>query len=134
MICKKCGYELSDDYSFCPMCGRAVVKKHAKKQRGTYATVNDDTDKMWLYDGSFWGLQLLVPINLDAHTFAVTDVPYDLAETGNTTLKGKIIPKGGKNLHGMPVDSICIDAVFDDDPNGGLIWRYSGIRYQGFTE
>ena len=100
----------------------------------TYATVNDDTDKMWLYDGSFWGLQLLVPINLDAHTFAVTDVPYDLAETGNTTLKGKIIPKGGKNLHGMPVDSICIDAVFDDDPNGGLIWRYSGIRYQGFTE
>lgn len=34
MICKKCGYELSDDYSFCPMCGRAVVKKHVKKQRG----------------------------------------------------------------------------------------------------
>ena len=99
----------------------------------TYATVNDETDKMWLYDGSFYGLQLLVPIDLAARTFEVENVPYDLVETGMTTLEGKIMPKAGKNLHGVAVDSICVEATFSDDPNG-LIWRYSGIRYQGFTE
>ena len=99
----------------------------------TYANVNDDTDKMWLYDMSFYGLQLQVPIDLGAHTFAATNVPYDLDGTGNTTIKGKILPKAGKNIHGMPVDSICIDATFDDD-DYGFIWCYSGVRYQGFTE
>lgn len=33
-VCKKCGYEMPDDYSFCPRCGRAVVIKRSKKQRG----------------------------------------------------------------------------------------------------
>lgn len=99
----------------------------------TYATATDATDKMWLLDNSFYGLQLLVPINLSARTFEANDVDYDLVGTGKTTLKGKVLPGAGRNLHNAPVDSICIEATFDDDSNG-LIWRYSGIRYQGFTE
>ena len=99
----------------------------------TYANTNGDTDKMWLYDMSFYGLQLLVPINLNDRTFAVTDADYDLEGTGQTTLKGKVLPKAGKNIHGLPVDSICFDATFTDD-DYGFIWRYSGKRYQGFTE
>lgn len=34
MICKKCSAELPEAVNFCPNCGRAVVKKQSKKQRG----------------------------------------------------------------------------------------------------
>lgn len=99
----------------------------------TFANTNGDTDKMWVSDQAFWGLMFQVPINKGERTFEATEIPYDQAETGKITLKGKVLPKAGKNIHGLPVDSICIDAQFDDD-GSGLTWRYTGIRYQGFTE
>lgn len=36
MICKnpKCGYDLPEDFQFCPKCGRPVVKRQSTKKRG----------------------------------------------------------------------------------------------------
>ena len=102
-------------------------------QINTFANTNGDTDKMWFSDQKFWGLMFQVPINKKDLTFEATNVPYDQAGSGNVTIKGKVLPKAGKNIHGMPVDSIYVEAQFDDD-DLGYTWRYSGIRYQGFTE
>ena len=95
----------------------------------TYATDNNDADKMWIYERNFWGLELLVPVNLNNHTFEVNNVPYDLYETGNVTLHGQVLPGAGHNIFGAPIDSIYFDAVFDDDSDG-YTWRYAGVRYQ----
>ena len=32
--CKKCGYELSADFQFCPICGRSIIKRQSTKKRG----------------------------------------------------------------------------------------------------
>lgn len=32
--CKKCGYELSEDFQFCPICGRSIIKRQSTKKRG----------------------------------------------------------------------------------------------------
>lgn len=103
----------------------------------TYATTNDETDKMWLYDGNFYGVQMLVPINLNAMTFSCDFTPYDLNETGNAKIiSGKVIKNGGVNIHGKPVDKIEIIVEFDDNEDSDYFtyFRYSGVRYQGFTE
>ena len=103
----------------------------------TYATTNDDTDKMWLQD-PFWGVKMLVPItSLQDMTFSCDFTPYDLAGSGNAKIiKGKVTKNGGKNIHGKPVDSIEIIVEFDDNEDSDYFtyFRYKGIRYQGFTE
>lgn len=33
MVCTKCRYDMTEDFSFCPMCGKAVSKKERKKRR-----------------------------------------------------------------------------------------------------
>lgn len=134
-----------------PMAGNWVVTLEALDENGnvdyddaygatgatieinTFANTNGDTDKMWFSDQDFWGLMFQVPIKLSDYTFEAMNVPYDPDGTGNVTIKGKVLPMAGKNIHGMPVDSIYVEASFDDD-DMGYIWRYSGIRYQGFTE
>ena len=100
----------------------------------TYATTNDETDKMWLQDDVFWGLKFLVPIDYNNKTFNCENLPYDQVETGHVTItNAKITKNGGTNIHGKPVDAITFDAQFDDDTDG-MTWRYHGVRYQGFTE
>ena len=102
----------------------------------TYATTNDDTDKMWIDDNNnFWQFKFLVPIDYNNKTFACKDVPYDDVETGHATItNGKITKDGGLNIHGKPVDAITFDIAFDDDDSGAAAWRIHGVRYQGFTE
>ncbi len=134
-----------------PMAGNWVVTLEALDENGkvvdddpygasgaiieinTFANTNGDTDKMWFSDQAFWGLMFQVPVNKNDNTFEAKNVPYDQNETGNVTIKGKVLPKAGKNIHGLPVDSIYVEASFDDD-DSGLVWRYAGTRYQGFTE
>ena len=98
----------------------------------TNATENGDTDKMWLKDPYFWGIDMIVPINLENHTFAVDDTPYDENGTGNVTLFGQVFPGGGHTLSGAPIDSICIVAAFSDYPD--YTWRYAGWRYMDPVE
>lgn len=48
-------------------------------------------------------------------------------------MKGKILYGQGKNIHGMPCDSICVEVAFDDDDNN-FTYRYTGVRHSGFYE
>ena len=33
MVCTKCGFEMPETFSFCPMCGKAVAKQEKKRRR-----------------------------------------------------------------------------------------------------
>ena len=56
------------------------------------------------------------------------------AEAGNVELlEGQVLLNQGKNLHGLPCDSICYKVKFSDDDNG-LTYRVSGVRHSGFYE
>lgn len=103
----------------------------------TYNTAANKNTEMWLDDSAFWGVKMKVDVNYAEATFTAADGtcynPYEEG-TGNVIgLKGKILYGKGKNIHGMPCDSICIEVQYDDDDNG-LIYRYSGIRHSGFYE
>ena len=98
----------------------------------TYNTAADDADQMWIDDGgNFWKFKFKCPVNLSAKTFACDGVDYDNVPTGTATItNGKILDKAGKNVNGMPTDSIYFDVEFSDDP--GTIYHIHGVRYAGF--
>lgn len=105
----------------------------------TYNTAANTADTMWFDDGSFYGVKMKVAVS--GNTFSAPagtcyDPGYEYAngEPGNVELlNGKVLLGQGKNIHGLPTDSICVDVKFSDD-SYGFIYRYSGIRYAGFTE
>jgi len=128
----------------------------------TFNTASNSTTKMWIDDqGEFWDYKFLVDINYAAGTFSATDVPYNdemreyaaakaagnplVDEDGNelvaetaTITDAKIMLGAGKNLHGMPCDSIAFIITFSDDPYGAN-YGYAkhlvtGVRHSGFTE
>ncbi len=103
----------------------------------TFNTAANTSDEMWVQDASFWGVKMKVSVDYNAATFAAKEnTSYDPsnAEAGNVEfLKGQVLYNQGKNIHGMPCDSICYTVKFDDDSNG-LIYRVSGIRHTGFYE
>ena len=101
----------------------------------TYNTAANETDKMWIYDNDqFWAFKFKCPINYSAGTFSCTNVDYDQAGTGQTTITdGKILYGAGKNLHGMPVDSISFYITFTDDQDA-LTHHVTGIRHEGWIE
>ena len=102
----------------------------------TYNTAANDADKMWLEDDAFYGVKMKVNVT-DYNNGKFEGTPNTSynpsnAKAGNIEfLKGQVLYGQGKNLHGMPVDSICYTVKFDDDPN---IYRISGTRHSGFTE
>ncbi len=104
----------------------------------TYNTAANDADKMWLDGAAFYGVKMKVNItDYSAGKFEGTpNTSYDPsnAEAGNIEfLHGQVLYGQGKNLHGMPTDSICYTVKFSDDQNA-LTYRVSGIRHSGFTE
>lgn len=104
----------------------------------TYNTAANDADKMWLEDDAFYGVKMKVNVT-DYNNGKFEGTPNTSynpsnAKAGNIKfLKGQVLYGQGKNLHGMPVDSICYTVKFDDDPNA-RIYRISGTRHSGFTE
>ncbi len=103
----------------------------------TFNTAANTSDEMWVQDNSFWGVKMKVAVDYAAGTFAAkenTSYNPSSSEAGNAEfLKGQVLFNQGKNIHGMPCDSICYTVKFDDDSNG-LIYRVSGIRHSGFYE
>lgn len=101
----------------------------------TYNTAANDRDSMWIDDnGNFWTFKIKIPVNYNARTFACDTKPYDSKNSGDATITdGKVLENAGKNIHGMPCDSIVFNIKFSDDKNG-LTYRLSGTRYAGFTE
>ena len=104
----------------------------------TYNTASNTADSMWVKDDGFWGVQMKVAVtDYSNGTFAATpNTCYNPSndEAGNVEfLKGQVLYNQGKNLHGMPCDSICYTVKFDDD-SYGYIYRVSGVRHTGFYE
>ena len=104
----------------------------------TYNTAANDADKMWLEDDAFYGVKMKVNVT-DYNNGKFEGTPNtsynpSKAQAGNIEfLKGQVLYGQGKNLHGMPVDSICYTVKFTDDDKGA-IYRIAGTRHSGFTE
>lgn len=104
----------------------------------TYNTAANDADKMWLEDDAFYGVKMKVNVT-DYNNGKFEGTPNTSynpsdARAGNIEfLKGQVLYGQGKNLHGMPVDSICYTVKFTDDDKGA-IYRIAGTRHSGFTE
>ena len=104
----------------------------------TYNTAANDADKMWLEDDAFYRVKMKVNVT-DYNNGKFEGTPNTSynpsdARAGNIEfLKGQVLYGQGKNLHGMPVDSICYTVKFDDDQSA-CIYRISGTRHSGFTE
>ncbi len=104
----------------------------------TYNTAANNTTEMWLDDGgNFWGVKMKVNVDYANATFSVADdTAYNFTEPEGGKvkgMKGKILYGQGKNIHGMPCDSICVEVAFDDDDNN-FTYRYTGVRHSGFYE
>ncbi|MGN0282119.1 MAG: lipid-binding protein [Prevotella sp.] len=104
----------------------------------TYNTAANTATEMWLDDSkNFWAVKMKVDVDYANATFSAADgTPYCNTEPDGGKvmgLKGKILYGQGKNIHGMPCDSICIEVAFDDDKYG-FTYRYTGVRHSGFYE
>lgn len=104
----------------------------------TYNTAANNTTEMWFDDGgNFWGVKMKVNVDYANATFSVADdTAYNFTEPEGGKvkgMKGKILYGQGKNIHGMPCDSICVEVAFDDDDNN-FTYRYTGVRHSGFYE
>lgn len=103
----------------------------------TYNTAANSDKEMWLQDAGFYGVQMKVNVDYAAKTFSVaagSSYNPSNAEAGNVELlEGQVLLNQGKNLHGLPCDSICYKVKFSDDENA-LTYRISGVRHSGFYE
>lgn len=103
----------------------------------TYNTSANTNTEMWLAENDFWGVKMKVSVDYAAKTFsAPANTSYNPsdADAGNVELlEGKVLIGQGKNIHGLPCDSICYKVKFDDDQNG-LTYQVSGVRHSGFYE
>ena len=84
-------------------------------------------------------MQLVTPINYGARTFSCQNVkamyndPNKDSPTLATITEGKVLEGQGRNLHGLPVDSIVFNVQFSTD-SPGKTYRVTGTRHTGFTE
>lgn len=103
----------------------------------TFNTAANTNTEMWIQESGFWGVKMKVSVDYAAKTFtAPANTSYNPADSkaGNVELlEGKVLLGQGKNLHGLPCDSICYKVKFDDD-DYGFTYRVSGIRHTGFYE
>lgn len=106
----------------------------------TYNKSDNGTSQMWLDDQqTYWAYQFLVDIDYNNRTFNASERDYDAAGTGKAVVtNGKILEGAGKNLHGMPCDSIAFEISFSDDEypakNGFDHYLVTGTKHTGFTE
>ncbi len=105
----------------------------------TYNTASNSSTQMWLLDEEWWNTKFRVDVDLKNNTFEATERDYDLKGTGKAVVtKGKVMLGAGKNLHGMPCDSIYYEIWYNDDPNpeenGYDHYAFHGTRTTGFTE
>lgn len=104
----------------------------------TYNTAANNTTEMWFDDNQiFWGVKMKVNVDFANASFSAADgTAYEFTkpEGGKVKgMKGKILYGQGKNIHGMPCDSICVEVAFDDDDHN-FTYRYTGVRHSGFYE
>ena len=106
----------------------------------TYNTASNGTTQMWLDDqDTFWAYKFLVDIDYNARTFSASARDYDADGSGQAVVTdGKILENAGKNLHGVPCDSISFYISFSDDEYpeayGYAKYHVSGVKHSGFTE
>ena len=107
----------------------------------TYNMADNGTTLMWIDDqNTYLKFKFLVNINdLGAMTFSTDGVDYKGNGTSKAFVKnGQILLGQGKNLHGMPTDSIVFEIGLSEDtyPSryGFDHYRVEGVRYGGFTE
>lgn len=118
--------------------GNVVIGDLGAATTYTYNTASNSTTEMWLDDrGTFCKYKFKVDIDYSAATFSASAREYAAGATATVT-DGKILYNEGKNIHGMPCDSIVYYISFSDDEDpakyGFAKYRVSGVRHSGFTE
>jgi hypothetical protein len=135
---KMCGYW--DVMYYAVDASGNVLDEWADGTIFTYNRADNGTTQMFIDDQkTYWAFQFLVDINYAARTFSATERDYDAAGSGTAVVtNGKIMEGAGKNLHGMPCDSIAFEISFSDDDYpekyGFDHYLVTGTRHTGFTE
>ena len=135
---KMCGYW--DVVWYAVDADGEILDEWTKGTIFTYNTADNSTTKMWIDDQStYYSFQFQCDINYAAKTFTASERNYNAAGSGKTVLtNGKILEGVGKNIHGMPTDSIAFEISFDDDtyPDkyGFDHYLVTGTKHSGFTE
>lgn len=106
---------------------------------GTYNTVENTSDKMWLDDyDNFWTFKGKVDLNLSDKSFSGKTIKNAAAEGDEITFditNGKVLKGAAKYPNGTVADSIVFEVKFSDDsPTGFDHYRISGVRYSGLVE
>lgn len=99
----------------------------------TYNTAGNTTTEMWLDDlGHTWQYKLRVPINLEAQSFAGTDIDEQYHGITATVSGGLITEMDTESSGGNITDGISFNIVFSDDPE--TTYHIAGYRRTGFQE
>lgn len=106
---------------------------------GTYNTVENTPDKMWIDDyGNFWVFKGRVGLNLSDKSFSGKTIKNESADGDDITFditNGKVLKGAAKYPNGSVADSIVFEVKFsDDNPNGFDHYRVTGVRYSGLVD
>jgi len=106
---------------------------------GTYNTVENTADKMWVDDyDNFWVFKGKVDLNLSEKSFSGKAIKNAATEGDEITFditNGKVLKGAAKYPNGTVADSIVFEVKFSDDsPNGFDHYRISGVRYSGLVD
>ena len=98
----------------------------------TYNTASNASDKLFVFENSFWGTKILANCDLNTNKIWAENSLNETDGEETANIKGEIFPNAALSEHNVPIDSICIDIEYDSEP--GVIYRYTGKRYTGFAE
>lgn len=106
---------------------------------GTYNTVENTADKMWVDDyNNFWLFKGKVDLNLSDKSFSGKSIQNASAKGDKITFditNGKVLKGAAKYPNGSVADSIVFEVKFSDDsPSGFDHYRISGVRYSGLED
>jgi hypothetical protein len=102
----------------------------------TFNTAANTPDSIWISDlAHFWDIQVKVPLNYSAKTFAIEEGDNVSYASKVTIRDGKVLLGQGKSSSGVKTDSIYVKMLFDDDTTPyGTIYVAAGHRRTGFLE
>jgi hypothetical protein len=99
----------------------------------TYNTAANSTTEMWLDDLKHtWGFKLRTPVNLDALSFAGSNLAEQYFDITASVTNGVITKGKTETSGGNMTDGISFDVEFSDDP--GTVYHVEGYRRTGFQE
>ncbi|WP_053003668.1 lipid-binding protein [Sphingobacterium sp. Ag1] len=116
------------------------VRKLGHFKIGTYNTVQNTSDKMWVDDyNNFWKFKGKVDLDLANMSFSGKNI-QNASTRGDAKItfditNGKVLKGVGRYPNGTVADSIVFEVKFsNDNPVGYDHYRISGVRYSGLED